>query len=218
VNPVQDEFTFQAGLRLKEMARDIEFSFLNGTGTGALPPDNTTPRKTKGLITAIATNVVHNNPTSATPAPAVTAAGYVAYIDTICQQAFDNGGLAEGDGRTIIVGSTQKRNMTRAYKSLGTYFETSRTVAGYTTQTIENDFGVLSVQLNRYVPNDTVVVASAEQCEPVFLLIPGKGFLFMEMLAKVGASERAQMYGEVGLEYGNEKCHAKVDGLPLVLS
>lgn len=217
-NPVADEFAFQVGLMLPQVGRDIEYSFIQGSGTGALPADNTTPRRTKGLLPAIVTNAVHNNPTNLNPAPAVTPAAYVAYIDTICQMAYDNGGLSAGDGRTIMLGSTQKRNLTRAYKSLGSYFETTRNVAGLNLQTIENDFGVLNVMLNRYMPNDTVAVVSAEQCAPVFLEVPGKGFLFLEPLAKVGSSERGQIYGEVGLEYGNEKTHAKVDGLPSSLS
>lgn len=286
-NPVADEFAFQVGLMLPQVGRDIEFSFIQGSGSGALPPDNTTPRRTKGLLPAIVTNAVHNNPGSSTTlsaaavagatslstvgpvvagqsllidtggvqetrtagvvtgagpfavavaalsfahaagaavgvsggtGPATSSAAYVNYIDTVCQMAYDNGGLAEGDARTIMLGSAQKRNLTKAYKSLGSYFETSRMVAGQNLQTIENDFGTLNVMLNRYMPNDTVAVVSAEQCAPVFLEVPGKGFLFLEPLAKVGSSERGQIYGEVGLEYGNEKTHAKVDGLPLSVS
>ena len=35
-------------------------------------------------------------------------------------------------------------------------------------------------------------------------------------LAKIGASDRAQIYGEVGLEYGVEKHHGKIVNLATV--
>jgi hypothetical protein len=48
---------------------------------------------------------------------------------------------------------------------------------------------------------------------PVFLNVPGKGTLFSEPLAKTGAADREQIYGEVGLKYGNERAHAVMNGL-----
>jgi hypothetical protein len=75
------------------------------------------------------------------------------------------------------------------------------------------DFGTLNVMLDRYVPQDAIVVASLEQCQPFFLEIPGKGHFFAEPLAKVGASDDVQLYGEVGLAYGNEKAHGILTGL-----
>jgi hypothetical protein len=56
-------------------------------------------------------------------------------------------------------------------------------------------------------------VCSLEEIVPVFLLVPDKGFLFVEPLAKTGASEESQIYGEVGLEYGVEKHHGKIINL-----
>lgn len=47
----------------------------------------------------------------------------------------------------------------------------------------------------------------------MFLRVPGRGFLFAEPLAKTGASDRFQIYGEVGLRYGNERSHGKITNL-----
>jgi len=47
----------------------------------------------------------------------------------------------------------------------------------------------------------------------VFLNVPGKGVMFEEPLAKTGASDEVQLYGEVGLAYGNERAHAAMTGL-----
>jgi hypothetical protein len=47
----------------------------------------------------------------------------------------------------------------------------------------------------------------------VFLNIPGKGVLFEEELAKTGASDKSQIYGEIGLAYGNQAAHGVLRGL-----
>lgn len=42
---------------------------------------------------------------------------------------------------------------------------------------------------------------------------PNKGFLFSEPLAHTGSTDKAQIYGEISLEYGPEIAHGKVTGL-----
>jgi hypothetical protein len=56
-------------------------------------------------------------------------------------------------------------------------------------------------------------VALHNELAPVFLRVPGRGFLVAEPLAKTGASDRFQIYGEVGLRYGNERSHGKITNL-----
>lgn len=55
-NPVGDEHAWQVVQSLKQMALDINFSFLNGKFSN--PTTNATPRKTRGFIEALSTNVV----------------------------------------------------------------------------------------------------------------------------------------------------------------
>ena len=64
--------------------------------------------------------------------------------------------------------------------------------------------------LNRNMPADELAVVSLEQCAPVFIEIPKKGHMFVEPLAQTGASTKYQIYGEIGLEYGNEIAHGKI--------
>jgi hypothetical protein len=54
-NPIVNELDWQTQIMLKQMARDIEFSFLLGAYN--LPSDNTTTRQTRGLLAAIQTNL-----------------------------------------------------------------------------------------------------------------------------------------------------------------
>ena len=63
------------------------------------------------------------------------------------------------------------------------------------------------------MPPDAIVVASAEQLARVFLNIPGKGVLFEEELATTGSAKKSQIYGEIGLQYGNELAHGQLRGL-----
>ena len=43
--------------------------------------------------------------------------------------------------------------------------------------------------------------------------VPGKGVLFEEELAKTGSSDKTQIYGEIGLKYGNALAHGVLRGL-----
>lgn len=136
------------------------------------------------------------------------------HVSDLLQLAYDNGGISEQETATLIVNSAQRRAVTKAFASAyGQFHETSRTVGGVAVDTLITDFGTLNVMMDRHMPQDVITVASLEQCRPVFLNVPGKGVMFEEPLAKTGASDEVQLYGEIGLEYGNEKAHAAMTGL-----
>ncbi len=206
-NPITDEMGWQLEVMLKQIARDIEYSFIRGTF--ADPANNSTARRTRGLLEAITTNV---NANGGTPR-ALTAA---LVLDTI-QTAWTNGGFREQVTATIMVGAKQKRALTTLFITDARFRTADRNVAGVNLQTLETDFGTVNIMLNRHMPDDTVLIVSMEQCAPVFLLIPEDaasgvpgGFLFTMPLPTTGAAYRKQVYGEVGLAYGNERAHAKL--------
>lgn len=281
-NPVTNEVDHQVELMLKQMVRDVEFSFINGLYQK--PVDNSTARKTKGIIAAATSNTTQKGTLSAalsaatdtiteasTPVAdgngivfvsvgvattieinrvyyvvsklagsfkvAATPGGTAIVIGTatvqyilasatttantdvedFLQKVYDNGGLTESSTGTLIVNSRQKRAISAAYASAyGKFVESSRTVGGVSVDTIVTDFGVLNIMLNRFVPQDAIIVASLEQMTPVFLEVPGKGHFFAEPLAKTGASDEVQLYGEVGLAFGNEKAHGVIRGLKVL--
>jgi hypothetical protein len=280
-NPVTDELDWQTVNMLKQMIRDINYSFINGVYQ--LPSDNTTARKTRGLMSAITSNatdaaagvtatgtaaaatnlitltahglvngdtVTFSSVGAATPlivgkgyyvvassantfsvaetkggaAVDITVDGTVIWskgialtktmVDDTLQMAYDNGGISEQDTATLLVGSAQKRAVTAAYVSAGYVTkELTGNVGGVNVTRIETDFGILNVMLDRLMSQSSLAVVSLEQCRPVYLEVPGKGHFFQEPLAKTGAKDRNQIYGEVGLEYGNEKAHAKITNL-----
>ncbi|MDR7189775.1 hypothetical protein J2Y46_002601 [Microbacterium sp. BE35] len=143
-----------------------------------------------------------------------TSATSVDDINSIAQLVFDNGGIQNLDAATLIVNSTQKRAISAAYAgAYGKFVESSRTVGGVNVSTVVTDFGTLNVMVSRHVPADSVVVSSLDLLRPVYLETPGKGHFFAEPLAKTGASEDVQLYGEIGLAYGPETAHGIITGL-----
>lgn len=193
--PVQDEIEFQVRLKLEKIARDIEYSFIRGTYQK--PADNTAPRKTRGILQAIQTNVIDAQGEDLSKD----------MVDALLREMFTNG--APFRNVVFMANAYQKQKLSSIYGKA----PDSRNVGGVNIEQIETDFGRIGVMLNRYMPADGLSVIDLSVCAPVFLLIPGKGFLFREPLAKTGAYEIEQIYGEIGLEYGPESWHGKITGL-----
>ena len=197
-SPVGDEMAWQMQNHIKQVARDVNLGFI--TGVYAKPADNSAPRKTRGLIQAIATNVID------LAAAALTEED----VNDLFQTAYDNGGLREGETRVLMGNSAMKRQLTKIFLRDHNLQPQSMSVGGLNLQSIETDFGRASIMVEPAVPAGTLLAVSLEECAPRFLAVPGKGYFFWEPLAKVGAAERSMLYGEIGLEYGNERKHAKI--------
>ena len=196
-NPVTNEMDFQVEQMLKQIARDAEKSFLEGAFND--PADNTTARKTQGIA-----NAAGNSQDMA------DAALTEDKVLDLMQSVWENGGIQVSETATLMCNANVKRQLTKIFVTDKNYREESRNVAGVNVQTIETDFGKVNVVLNRHVNTQQLYVISAELCVPVFMNIPDKGFLFVEPLAKEGAAEKFQIYGEVGLKYGNPNAHGKI--------
>lgn len=137
-------------------------------------------------------------------------------VGNLLQSVFDNGGITEQGTATLFVPSGQKRALTKAYATnygTSSLLAGTRNLGGVSVDTIVTDFGTLNVAVDRALPADALAVVSLEQVDPVFLDIPGKGVLFEEELAKTGAADNTQIYGEIGLKYGNEAAHGVLRGL-----
>lgn len=201
-SPVANEMAWQMDQQLKQVARDVELSFT--IGTFAEPADNTAPRKTRGLIEAITTNVIDGGAAALTEE----------MVNDLFQLSYDNGGSQEGETRTLLGNSAMRRQLTTIFlkngNGTGQTAPASRTVGGVALTTILTDFGTANLMTSRYMPAGTLVAVSLEELAPRFLLVPGKGYFFWEPLAKTGAADRSQLYGEIGLEYGNQRKHAKI--------
>lgn len=136
-------------------------------------------------------------------------------VNALAQLAYDNGGISNQQTATLLVNSGAKLAISAAYaNSYGkTQSVVQGNVGGVVVDRISTDFGAFNIMLDRHVPQDTALVLSLEQLTPCFLNIPNKGVFFEEPLAKTGASDESQLYGEIGLAYGNEAAHGVLRGI-----
>lgn len=134
----------------------------------------------------------------------------------VMQSVWDNGGIREQETATLIANSGVKRNLTSAFLDAGSsgtgFRQDNRNVGGVNLMTFDTDFGRVNVMLNRYMPTDTLLIASLDELRLKWMNDP-RGFLFAEDLGKNGSKYETQIYGEFGLMFGNEKAHGKIAGL-----
>lgn len=135
-------------------------------------------------------------------------------LEDVMQDAYDQGGLQEGEMRTLLVPSVHKRQITDELRQKGVE-PRNRSIMGVNVSTVETSFGDLNVVLDRHVPDGTALVVSIDQCGLAHRLIPEKGVTFAEPLAKDGARNKTQLYTSVGLKYGNEEAHGKITNLSI---
>ncbi|MCX4266522.1 MAG: DUF5309 family protein, partial [Firmicutes bacterium] len=127
----------------------------------------------------------------------------------------DNG--AYFSNMVMFLPAYQKQALSEIYASQfnGTpvYTPSQRQVGGLNITELETDFCRLGVCWDRFMPADSVLIADVAHLAPVFQAVPGKGVLFEEELAKTGAADKIQLYGQIGLAHGPAFLHASITGL-----
>lgn len=199
-NPAS-ELDWQIARRLEKIARDVEYTFLNGTYAEASSVDQA--NKTRGLIELCSTGTT-------------IAAGDSDISTDLLKQLFkamaDAG--ANFGNMVLFCNSAQKQRITSLYeKQIGYNAPQTRNVGGMNIQKLETDFFEMGIAYDPFMPADTILIADVAACAPVFQDVPGKGVLFLEDLAKTGAAERKQIYGEIGLAHGPAFLHGTITGL-----
>lgn len=199
-NPA-DEKAWQIQQKLIKIARDVEFSFLRGSYQKSTAAN--IANKTRGMLELAAT---------VSTVDAAAADITVAMIKQLMLEMADNG--AYFNNMVLFCGATQKQKITSLYENqLGYNQAASRNVGGMNIQEIETDFCKMGIVWDRFMPNDSILIADIAHIAPVFQAVPGKGVLFEEELAKVGASDRIQIYGQLGLAHGPAFLHGSITNL-----
>ena len=182
------ELEFQTARALEKIARDIEYTFINGEYQAATAAD--VANKTRGILAACGTT------RSADGAPLTRAA-----LNEVLAEAYAAG--ATFSETVLLCGAAVKQALTDAYASQWCFSAPpTREVGGMNVMQIETDFGLLSVVLSRFVPAGTLIGADISCCRPVEQDVPGKGNFFLEELAHTGAADEYQIYGQLGLDHG----------------
>lgn len=196
VNNAPSELDFQIARHLEALARDVEYTCLNGVYQKAT--DAGTANKTRGMIAACTTNTVD----------ASAAVLSKDLIDELLLEMHNNGAYF---GNMVIWGNGRQIPL---LGDIYGYAPESRTIGGINIKQIVTPFGNIGVAYpHRFMPTDTLLFADMGVIGLAFQPVPGKGNLFYEPLAKTGAAETGQLYGKIGLAHGPAFMHGTLTNL-----
>ena len=198
-NPA-DELAFQVDAKMKKIARDIEYTYLNGVYAKA--DSDTKANKTRGILPAITSNIVDaagkpltvwmladalkviyesNAPTN----------GLVVWLDAISM--FQLNADAQMNANTIV--------------------PASREVNGISLSKVLTPLGEVNLYLGEFLPAGTAGIFNFDVIYPVEQMTPGKGNFYLDALGKTGAGEKYYIFGQTGLDHGPEWYHGKITGI-----
>ena len=198
-NPV-NELDFQVAAKIQKINRDIEYTFINGVFNKAT--SDATVNKTRGLIPAIITNVtaMGNKPLGLWDIADMVKKIYGANAPT-------DGLCLWCDAITLF-----QINADAVQNGL-TVIPAAREINGIALSSVVTPIGVVYLYLGECLPAGTALLLNLDVIAPVYQPVPGKGNFFLEQLAKVGAGEKYQLFGQIGLDHGPEWYHGKFTGI-----
>lgn len=196
-NPAS-ELQFQTAAAMMENRNDIEYTFINGKYNKAT--NNTEANKTRGILEAIKTNTV-------TETGAVSSSSIRSVLRKFFKTVYDNN--VDINGYILLVNSDIKTAISEAYEGSG-YTTPGVQTAGIDIQNLMTDYGIIHIAMARTMPQNTGLLFNPAAVHPVEQITPGKGNFFLEPLAKTGAAEKFQLFGQIGLDYGFENLHGKL--------
>lgn len=198
-NPM-NELDFQVAAKMQKVNRDIEFTFVQGEYSKATT--DATVNKTRGLNTAITSNVV---------AMASKPLGLWNIADGVKKVYEAN---APQDGLVLWCDATTLFQVNADAVQNGlTVIPAAREINGIKLSSVVTPIGVVYLYLGEFLPKGTAFLLNLDVLSPVFQPVPGKGNFFLEKLAKTGAGEQYQLFGQIGLDHGPEWYHAKFTGI-----
>lgn len=198
-NPV-NELDFQVAAKIQKINRDIEYTFINGVFNKAT--SDATVNKTRGLIPAITTNVtaMGNKPLGLWDIADMVKKIYGANAPT-------DGLCLWCDAITLF-----QINADAVQNGL-TVMPAAREINGIALSSVVTPIGIVYLYLGECLPAGTALLLNLDVIAPVYQPVPDKGNFFLEQLAKVGAGEKYQLFGQIGLDHGPEWYHGKFTGI-----
>jgi hypothetical protein len=199
-NPT-DELAFQKAMAMQKIMNDMEYTFINGKYQEAAT--DAQANKTRGILGAITTNAVQES-------GAVNSSTIRNVLNNFFKTMYDNT-KQYLDGNTIMVNSTIKAAISEAFAGTHMVVSNGFKLAGINIMDLMTDFGTMHIVLAPTIPTNTLLCFKPEVCHIVEQFTPGKGNFFYEELAKTGAADKGQIFGQAGLDYGAEFLHGKLE-------
>ena len=194
-NPI-NELDFQVAAKMQKVNRDIEFTFIQGTYNKAT--SDSTINKTRGLVEAITTNVTDM---ASKPLGLWDIADMVKKV---------YGANAPTDGLCLWCDAVTLFQVNADAVQNGlTVVPAAREINGIALSSVVTPIGVVYLYLGECLPAGKALLLNLNVIAPVYQPVPGKGNFFLEPLAKVGAGEKYQLFGQIGLDHGPEWYHGK---------
>lgn len=198
-NP-QNELDFQTAQKMYKIKRSIEKTFIQGKYKKSTA--NNVANQTRGMDEAITTNVI-------------AAGGKPANIwmfNEAMSKIKDNGG--DISDLTAWIDTTTLNQINGNAVEYGMKMgEPYYNAFGIQVRDLILPVGTLRLALGEFIPAGTAYLFNLGVIGPVEQPVPGKGNFFREELAKNGAGESHQIFGQIGLDHGPEWFHGKITGL-----
>ena len=207
-NP-QNELDFQIARKMEKIKRSIEKTFIQGTYNKATT--DATVNKTRGIVSAITTNVISAE--SGQSSNKVNAPLDIWLVNDLVQKINDNGGdisnivlLMNSVNLLQLHGDAIEMKMPIGEAYMSAYGIQIRDLILPVGTTVH-------LAIGEFIPAGTVLAINPSVIGPVEQPVPGKGNFFLEELAKTGAGTKYQIFGQIGLDHGPEWFHGKITGL-----
>lgn len=194
-NPM-NELDFQVAAKLQKVQRDIEYTFVNGVYNKAAADNQA--NKTRGLVSAITSNIID---LGGKPLGLWEVTEMLKLIDD---------GNAPTTGLALWVDTVTRLQLNADAVQNGlTMVPAAREINGIQLSKLETPLGDIYIYSGQCLPQGTPLVLDLDVIAPVYQPVPSKGNFFLEQLAKAGAGETYQLFGQIGLDHGPEWYHGK---------
>ena len=191
-NPV-NELDFQVAAKMQKIARDIEFTFINGVYRKAT--SDAEVNQTRGLV------------------PAITSKPLGLWdVADIMKMVYESNAPTQ-DLVLWCDATTMFQINADAVQNGLTVIPAAREVNGIKLSSVITPLGTVYLYLGECLPAGTALLLNLNAIAPVHQPIPGKGNFFLEPLAKTGAGQKYQIFGQLGLDHGPEWFHGKFTGI-----
>lgn len=199
------EMAHQMALQSKALKVDMEKILLGDQALDDGLDDGI--RRTRSLSHFLTTNVSRGTggASAASETAAVTAGTQRALTESlvrvVMQKAFDNG----ANPTTLFTGSVNKMQIDSFTGRANSRFNVDPNKAVQNVSVYASDFGDVKVVLDRFLPQDRVLLLDPQYARLAFYRPFGQ-----TPLAKIGDAETRMIVAEWGVQVDNEKAHAAV--------